>query len=1539
MVDRAPPSASGQKPSPQSSTANFERLPPIYAPLPARPLHLPPLPYTFPLPLPHPDPTDPLSRVVLLQTLAAQQQQILEILGRGPGPLAPTPPGTPSEGRSPTLGPGAAGGLSLRFTSTEAGNGFEHHPLAEAWNPGHGAAVEGFNVERGDGSEPSPSASTTQELDEAQAQLNAWSEMVFTSSAPPSATLLSLPASPFPHFNSYDWGSGSLYQSPQQFVVSPSETVENSVSPPSVSPTGRGSRRGSVSNSAPAARRGSASTSTKSKGKAKAKDADADVDDEEEEGEEDKRKRNTAASARFRAKKKQRDAELQQTSSQLRERLGDLEKQASAERAPPSAAQEHLSTMQAVNPKISILDPHADGASHLTFSPDGHYLYTTGDEGYIRIFDSSDSSAGNANPILVAHFDEPITSVSASKEFWCASSEDGQVKVMTAGKEELARALTRCTLPARSARFDHKGKWIAVASDEVLIKVVNSTNPMQAFVLTGHKKGVRDATWSPDDTLVTSTDQDGELRVWEIGGGEPTCIQVFENLVFAGPTDLALPMGALWHPSGKYFAVVSKDNGKTNPFSTVVYEDAEFASQKSSPSTATAGVAADHSQVPMVTPANGKYLISAGKGDNVIVWSESSRQPVIWTKASHHITDISFHPIATANTLAWVDIGGHLNQWKDVLPSHLPDPSLIPSSKRDRSVSRAPSNGAKPKKGRSGFVDDQASGEDLGDDGNDDEDEDGEDGKRLEREDWIEDDLENEFGEDAQVRKRSEAVGDWAKGSGTEVEKSYTSSYVSSSKGQDPFQPGSTPLKDKKRYLAFNMIGNIQVIEREDQNIVTVDFHDQSTHLGFHFNDTFKYNIGAIGELGSIFACRSSGADSPAMIYYRPYDSWSKATEWQYSLSPGENVVALAVGGMAEPADPDEMSIAGTGCVVVATDKGYLRYFTGSGIQRRVEHFDDGDDVVAMAASKDWLFIVMRSGPVQDSKQNLSYVVVDMDTFETFQKGKVPMKKGATLKWIGFSDEQIPAMYDSVGVLSMLDCSRHPGQGKWLVALEMHELARREGKDETYWPIGVNDKHVNAIILKGRETAPGFPTPLFQDIELQFPLLRQDVPQGQLEEQYARETMFIANRRDGCSTDDFTLKTTLSRQELETDKYLLKIMQTACKAENLQAAFDATLLLSQSQSLVAASKIAAFFRLPALEERIRLAAEEKDATRDSLENNKREHKWTHRIDERRIPHATNAGQPSSSGWFSATSTPAIPTSTPRANHTQPPSRRPPPSILSSREKKRAMMEQEAAFGGSDDIDPDDSMQVDDGFGSQDERDQSPQAYRSDGDDDGQEFVEEPEEMMAPPPLPKATKAANPFRKVAAPKAAPPAVSANAIKKGSKTDDIKRTGSFFGRVEAKGTEPTKGGKKGTKTSAAAGTSKAPAASGATLDTFFGRPATTVPALSAKKRKIATPAATGPVQKKLSMGGAFRKDEQSTEGERENSPLNGDPEVEEADAGGSLPPVDEEVEMEDTQVEETQVEPEKENTPVTEGRDGGDGVSKLAQFRAATAAATA
>lgn len=92
-------------------------------------------------------------------------------------------------------------------------------------------------------------------------------------------------------------------------------------------------------------------------------------------------------------------------------------------------------------------------------------------------------------------------------------------------------------------------------------------------------------------------------------------------------------------------------------------------------------------------------------------------------------------------------------------------------------------------------------------------------------------------------------------------------------------------------------------------------------------------------------------------------------------------------------------------------------------------------------------------------------------------------------------------MYDSNGVLSILDRSRRPKQARWVPVLDTNNLARREGKQESYWPVGLTDQHAHVIILKGEEHYPQFPTPLFQELELQVPTLRLEVAQGKLEEE------------------------------------------------------------------------------------------------------------------------------------------------------------------------------------------------------------------------------------------------------------------------------------------------------------------------------------------------------------------------------------------------------------------------------------------------------
>lgn len=95
-------------------------------------------------------------------------------------------------------------------------------------------------------------------------------------------------------------------------------------------------------------------------------------------------------------------------------------------------------------------------------------------------------------------------------------------------------------------------------------------------------------------------------------------------------------------------------------------------------------------------------------------------------------------------------------------------------------------------------------------------------------------------------------------------------------------------------------------------------------------------------------------------------------------------------------------------------------------------------------------------------------------------------------------------MYDSTGLLSILDRYRRPGQARWVPLFDssLAEKDKDKGRKEiTYWPVGMTDSHFTCVILKG-EKEPWFPRPLIQEVGLVMPLLNMDNEQGKREEAY-----------------------------------------------------------------------------------------------------------------------------------------------------------------------------------------------------------------------------------------------------------------------------------------------------------------------------------------------------------------------------------------------------------------------------------------------------
>lgn len=86
-----------------------------------------------------------------------------------------------------------------------------------------------------------------------------------------------------------------------------------------------------------------------------------------------------------------------------------------------------------------------------------------------------------------------------------------------------------------------------------------------------------------------------------------------------------------------------------------------------------------------------------------------------------------------------------------------------------------------------------------------------------------------------------------------------------------------------------------------------------------------------------------------------------------------------------------------------------------------------------------------------------------------------------------------------------------------------------------------------------------------------------------------RSEIHISQIRDSIDyapNVDGELEYTLKQREIALDKELLQLVQGACKADNLQRALDLSRLMHNPASVEAAAKIAGFYHLPGLQERM-----------------------------------------------------------------------------------------------------------------------------------------------------------------------------------------------------------------------------------------------------------------------------------------------------------------------------------------------------------------
>ncbi|KAF5589234.1 chromosome transmission fidelity 4 [Fusarium pseudocircinatum] len=791
-----------------------------------------------------------------------------------------------------------------------------------------------------------------------------------------------------------------------------------------------------------------------------------------------------------------------------------------------------------IAPKPRPRPAHTQGTTRCAYTPDGTRLVTVGSNNTIRLY----KTGSDGEPINIDDCQEQNMAVAAGDEFFVVGSEDGTVSLYSLETHTFERFLTRTVLPIRDVALSSDRQWCAVASDELSVKIVNTKDITQVKHLREHARAVRNVSFDPQGRLVALSGTDGIVYVYSLTAEEPELIRKVDGIIGAIDGDSETSTRVAWHPDGRAFAVPT-------PVKDIqIISKNDWEKQR----TFANGHLADITAI--AWSPNGALLASASKDGKVIVW-ETKTQSVIARYDYSNVIDIAWHP--TKNIASFTTTDGEVYIYPDFLTDQFspllklatqPAP-FIHDPLAELSANRRPPpvNGQKqqglptrPRRESLGSLDSFLEGGDgYGDD------------------DFVEDD--DGAGYTVGQGQKRARDGDDVYGTSNKRRHMLEPQY------HEAFQPGATPWRGNRKYLCLNLIGFVWTVDQDSHHTVTVEFYDHELHRDFHFSDTFLYDKACLAEHGTLFSCPPKD-DAPAVIFYRPHETWTQRHDWRIELPKDEAVTAMSLS---------------ESFITVTTSANYVRVYSLFGMPYRV-YRPKSTPMVTCASWRDYV-LTMGNGPMgADGNTRLLYTIENVKRDEICQnEDTVALPEGATLKSVFFSDNGDPCIYDSTGTLLTLLHWRQPSRASWVPLLDTKLMERVASgrKNESYFPIAVADNKFHCIILKGGDQYPYFPRPLLSEFDFSIPIASApktskrkaregsedlDMADGdddkdeeddgssetrKLEQQFMLHNVKAAQLRDlmEATSGSHTLRSQLSRLELDIDKTLLQLLAVECR--------------------------------------------------------------------------------------------------------------------------------------------------------------------------------------------------------------------------------------------------------------------------------------------------------------------------------------------------------------------------------------------------------
>ena len=689
-----------------------------------------------------------------------------------------------------------------------------------------------------------------------------------------------------------------------------------------------------------------------------------------------------------------------------------------------------------------------------------------------------------------------------------------------------------------------------------------------------HPRSAKHVSFDISGSIIAVSCTDGLVYLYSTSSEQPQLLKRVDGLIKAVDNDAETSAKIVWHPDGRAFVAPTS----TKDLQVVARGDWQrqkvFSSGHQGDITAAAW------------SPNGALLATAGADESLILWETRSQKILkTFTDVQNIILAMHWHP--TDNVLSYTNNNGELFIREDFVPgghTKLLQIALQPAPLNSDPLTDISGNAQKQmangtKSGMDGYGHDAE---------NDYIDALLDDAMSQDGEDFIEDDDGAGYAE--ATNRNGKRVAKSIEGPHAKRQASHP---VWQPRIHEPFQPGSTPWKGNRRYLCLNLTGFVWTVDQESHHTVTVEFYDRQEHRDFHFTDPYKYDKACLNEKGALFSCPSS-SQHPAVLHYRPHETWTARTDWRTQLPSGEEITAI--------------SLSDT-CVVATTTAGYVRVYSLFGVPLKL-YRQKSIPAVTCASWRDYIFTV-GNGPIGgDGRTRLLYTIENVKRDETCQSEDIlALPDGVELRSVLFSDKGDPCIYDSNGVLLVLQHWRTQGQAKWVPLLDTRTLDRLAGgkKDECYWPVAVANSKFHCIILKGGEEYPYFPRPLLSDFVFRIPI--SSSPNGDddedkelahyysLEEQYVRASLRHSLVQDLVENTNATnsQKQEVPMMEREVDKVLLQLLAAECREgeeRGMKALEIASLIKDRTgKMLEAAGKIAARFQRDILGEKITQLAE------------------------------------------------------------------------------------------------------------------------------------------------------------------------------------------------------------------------------------------------------------------------------------------------------------------------------------------------------------